>query len=191
MSGPRTVESGRRGRTAVWVAAAALFLTPLIAVQFTDEMNWTAFDFVVLAAMLIAAAGAYDLAARMTHDAAYRAATAIALVTAFLLVWINLAVGLVGAEDHPANLLYAGVLGVATIGAVVARFRAAGLAKALAATSIAQAAVGATALLAGWGSSAPSFPAAIAALTAIFFALWLLSAWLFRRSAQARQGTTA
>jgi cell division septal protein FtsQ len=40
--------------------------------------------------------GAYERAARMTRNAAYRAAIAIALVTAVGLVWINLVVGIIG-----------------------------------------------------------------------------------------------
>ena len=36
----------------------------------------------------------------------------MAIVAAFLLIWINLAVGINGSEDNPANLMYGGVLTV-------------------------------------------------------------------------------
>ncbi len=51
---------------------------------------------------------------------AYRFAVGVALAAAFLLVWMNLAVGLIGSEDNPANLMYFGVLAVGFIGAIIA-----------------------------------------------------------------------
>jgi hypothetical protein len=78
------------------------------------------------------------------------------------------------------------VLAVAGIGAAIAGFRPAGLARALSATALAQAAVGAAALGAGLGSTAPSFPEAILFPTAFFTLLWVASAALFRKAARAR-----
>jgi hypothetical protein len=40
---------------------------------------------------------------------------------------------------------------------------------------------------AGFGSAAPSFPGAIVFLTGFFVALWLISAWLFRKAARERK----
>ena len=56
--------------------------------------------------MLAVAAGPYELAARMTGNSAYRTG-GIAVAAAFILVWMNLAVGVIGTEDNPLNLLYA------------------------------------------------------------------------------------
>jgi len=175
---------GSRWRIAAWAVAALLWLLPLVAMQFTDEVVWDETDFAVWGAMLLGAGGAYELAARMTGNTAYRAAVGVALAAAFILVWMNLAVGIIGSEDNPANLMYGGVLAVAIIGAVIARFRPAGMARALSATALAQALVGVFALAAGFGSTAPSFPEAIVFLTGFFAALWLMSAWLFRRAAR-------
>jgi hypothetical protein len=120
----------------------------------------------------------------MTGNALYHAAVGVAVAAAFLLVWINLAVGIIGSEDDPANLMYGGVLAVAIIGAVVGRFQPAGMARALSATALAQALIGVIALTAGFGSTAPSFPEAIVFLTGFFAALWLIAAWLFRKAAR-------
>src|SRR5688572_8042949 len=60
----------------------------------------------------------------------YRFAVGVALAAALFLVWMNLAVGLIGTEDNPANLLYGGVLAVGIIGAIIARFRPHGMARA-------------------------------------------------------------
>ncbi|MEA3015254.1 MAG: hypothetical protein QOD42_3799 [Sphingomonadales bacterium] len=86
----------------------------------------------------------------------------------------HLAVGIIGTEADPANLVYGGVLAIA--GALVARFRPHGMALALAATALAQALVAAGALIAGFGQASM--------VTALFVAPWLVSAWLFRMAAR-------
>ena len=177
-------QRANRWRIAVWGTAAFVLLLPLVAMQFTNEVNWDETDFIVFSAMLAVAGGTYELAARMTGNSLYRAAVGVAVAAAFILVWINLAVGIIGSEDNPANLMYGGVLAVGIIGAIIARFQPVGLARALSATALVQALVGVIALTAGFGSTAPSFPEAIVFLTGFFAALWLLSAWLFRKAAR-------
>jgi hypothetical protein len=172
---------GNGWRIAVWGAAACLLLLPLAAMQFTAEVKWTGSDFAVWGAMLGIACGTCELATRMTRNSAYRAAVAVAVVAAFLLVWIDLAVGIIGAENNPANLMFAGVIGVAITGGAMARFRAPGMARTLVATAIAQAAVGAIVLARGLADELTP----IVVLTGFFVALWLGSAWLFRRAARA------
>ncbi len=174
----------RLWRGAPWIFAALLLLHPLVAMQFTDEVEWGKTDFLLMSAMLSGACGLYELASRMTGSIAYRAAVGVAVVTAFLLIWINLAVGIVGSEDHPANLMYGGVLAVAILGALIVRFRPDGMARALAATAFAQVLVGIIVLVAGLGSTGSNWPETIVVLTAFFAALWLGSAWLFRKAAR-------
>lgn len=177
--------SGRRGnpwRMAAWGTAALLLLLPLAAMQFTDEVNWGPGDFAIFGTMLLVACGAYELATRTTGNRTYRAAVAMALAAAFLLVWINLAVGIIGSEGNPANLMYGGVLAVGIVGAIIVRFQPRGMAHALIATAIAQAAVAAIALLAGW-SDPRNGPLEIVALNGFFVALFAGSARLFWRAA--------
>lgn len=165
-----------RWHPATWGSAALLLLLPLVAMQFTTEVSWRARDFAVFAMMLIGACGSYELATRMSANTAYRAAAGLAVATAFLLVWANGAVGVIGDEGEPANLMYAGVLGVAIIGAVLGRMQPRGMALTLAATTLAQILVALIALMAGWGNTL--------LVTALFSALWLISAWLFQKSAR-------
>jgi hypothetical protein len=178
---------GRRGlfwRIAPWVTAALILLLPLVAMQFTDEVVWDETDFAVIGVMLFGACGAYELAARMTGNIAYRAAVGVAVVAAFILIWINLAVGVIGSEDNPANLMYGGVLAVGIFGALIVRFQPHGMAHALAATALVQALVGVLALIAGLGSTGANWPGVIVVLTGLFGALWLISAWMFRKAAR-------
>ena len=166
-----------RWRLAIWGAAALLLLLPLVAMQFTKEVNWTLSDFAVFGTMLVVACGTYELAARTTTNSPYRAAVGVAVVAAFILVWINLAVGIIGNEGNAANLMYGGVLAVGIIGAIIARARPHGMARTLVAMALAQALVAAIALVAGLGNTL--------ILTVVFIALWLISAQLFRKAAQA------
>jgi peptidoglycan/LPS O-acetylase OafA/YrhL len=78
-------------------------------------------------------------------------------------------------------------LAVGILGAFVAGSQPHGLARALALTALAQALVGVIAVIAGWGSGEANWPEAIVFLTAFFVALWLASAWLFRRAGRAER----
>jgi len=177
-----TERQGRFRRLAPWMMAALVLLLPLVAMQFSDEVDWNAADFAIMGALLLAVCALYEAAARMTGGVAYRAAIGIALVAALLLVWINLAVGIIGSDDDPANLIFVGVLAVGLIGSLMARFRAHGMARAFAATAFAQATAAPIALTAGWGSAGSNGPWPLVTLTAFFAAFWLGSAWLFRKA---------
>lgn len=83
-----------RLRIAVWSGAALLLLLPLLAMQFTQEMAWTLSDFLVFGGMLLAACAAFELALKLTRNKTYLLAFCIAIATAFILVWVELAVGI-------------------------------------------------------------------------------------------------
>jgi hypothetical protein len=155
MAGNTGNGGGRRGsrwRITPWSAAGLILLVPLVAMQFTDEVNWDVADFVIASALLIGVGVLYELALRITGDTAYRAAVGVALAAAFILVWVNGAVGVIGSEDNDANLMYGGVLAVGIIGAIIARFQPHRMARALFAMALAQALVATIALIAGLGS---------------------------------------
>ena len=174
---------GNRWRIAPWAVAALILLLPLIAMQFTDEVVWDVTDFAVAGALLVGVGVTFELVARKMGSIAYRVAVGVALAAALLLVWVNLAVGLIGSEDELANLMYYGVLAVGLIGAFVARFQPRGMARALFATALAQMLVAAIALSAGLGSPW-SGPLEILLLNGFFAALFVGSALLFREAAR-------
>jgi predicted lysophospholipase L1 biosynthesis ABC-type transport system permease subunit len=118
-------------------------------------------------------------------NTAYRSATGVALAAALFLVWLSLGVGIIGRDGDPANIMYFGVLAVGIIGAIVARFRPLGMARALFATALAQALVTVIALAARLGLPW-SGPAEILLLNGFFIALFVGSAALFRRAARGR-----
>jgi len=160
-------------RIARWAVVAGLLLLPAIAMQFTSEVNWSPGDFVFAAILIGGTALAYDIAVLTRPSHAYRGGVALALAASFLLIWINGAVGIIGNEDNPANLMFGGPLAIAFLGALLSRFRPRGMARTMATAGAAQIAVGVIALTMG---------VLIPFITLFFAALWLTSAVLFRRA---------
>ena len=179
---------GSRVRIAAWATAALILLLPLIAMQFTGQVNWTAGDFIFAAVLLFGSLGAYELAARMTGNTAYRTGFGVAIVAGFLLVWINAAVGI---TDSDADLaLFLGVPAVGFMGALLARFKPRGMMRAMFAAAATHALIAVGALIAG---IVPVYNSAfeILGLTGFFVVLFVGSALLFRQAAQERAATDA
>lgn len=169
-------------RVLAWSAAAIILLLPAVAMQFTDEVDWTAGDFIVMGVMLLLACGSFELATRVTRSLAYVVASAIAVGAAFLMTWVNLAVGIIGSEDNPANLMFAGVLLVGFTGALLALFEPRGMARAMLAAALAQALVAVVAVV--------IYKAYTLVISAFFIVLWLTAAALYRRAAVETQTRT-
>jgi hypothetical protein len=172
--------------TRVALATAFLLLIPLVAMQFTQEVVWTLSDFVFAAVILFGTGLTYVLIARKWNNTVYRMAVGVAVVAGFLIVWVNAAVGLVGSNDNPVNLLYGSVLAVALIGAFVARFRPLGLSYAMFAAALTYAVVTVIALFIWPPSADTAEPAAhmvnVVVGNVLFATLWAVSGLLFRRA---------
>ena len=175
-----TMEDGRDARltralrAVVWGGAAVAWLAPLAAWRWAD-LPWTAFDFMVWGAMLLAAAGVCEIGLRLSGALAYRAGVVVAAGTAFLITWSNLAVGIIGDEGDPLNQIFFGVIAIALIGAFLVRFRAKGMALVMAATAAAQF---------GTAFVALAYEHIVFAIVGVFALGWLLAAWLFREAAR-------
>ncbi|MGH7196656.1 MAG: hypothetical protein ACREGJ_02715 [Candidatus Saccharimonadales bacterium] len=73
---------------------ALILLIPLVAMQFTDEVNWTLSDFIAAGTLLFGTGIAYELLARKTQNIKYRIAIGLTLLALLALIWIELAVGI-------------------------------------------------------------------------------------------------
>lgn len=172
--------------TGIVIAIVILLLVPLVAMQFTDEVDWSLGDFVGAGVLLFGTALTYEWIARRAGNTAYRVAVGVALGASLILVWLNLAVGLIGSEDNPANLLYLWVLFVGLIGTGIARFQPKGMSRALFATALAQALVPVIALII-WTPSfaAPPGLVGVFTLNTLFVTLFAFAALLFRHAGSA------
>lgn len=121
---------------------------------------------------------------RMEPASAYRLGIGAALGTALLLLGVIGAVGLIGVEGDPFDRIYGGVLGVAFLGAAIARFRPRGMACAMIAAAIAQALVVVIALVVGKQHVEVSSVREIVGANGLFVGLWVVAAWLFGRAAR-------
>lgn len=118
----------------------------------------------------------------MNINGAYCVAVGVAVIAALLILWMQGAIATV--EDSPGSIFF-GVLAVGVAGAIIARFQARGMARAMFSTALAQALVGVGAMIA-WQQYLE-----ISILTGCFIALWIGSALLFRKAARvsAESGT--
>lgn len=157
-----------------------ILFIPFIAMQFTPEVNWSAGDFIIMGILIFATGSAYVLLTRYTPNFIQRAAYGAAIGTTFLMVWSNMAVGLIGAGPHAGNLMYIGVLAVVVVGVYFSRFTAKGLELTMFATAIALVLVASVALLANMQSYPGSSVAEIIAVNAFFIFLYCIAGLLFR-----------
>ncbi len=78
------------------ITVALLLLIPLVAMQFTDEVNWTLSDFVVMGVLLLGTGLMCELVMRKVNNIKYRVAICGVILAALVLIWIELAVGIFG-----------------------------------------------------------------------------------------------
>jgi peptidoglycan/LPS O-acetylase OafA/YrhL len=83
-----------RWRRRGWCLAVVLLLAPLLAMRVSTTVHWEAADFAMLAAMLLVAGAALEIAMRVYVDRRARIAAAAGILLAFVLVWADAAVGI-------------------------------------------------------------------------------------------------
>lgn len=76
--------------------AAILLSIPLIAMQFTNEVNWNAFDFIIMGILLFGTGSLCELGMRKVKSFENRIIVCGVVLFVFLLIWAELAVGVFG-----------------------------------------------------------------------------------------------
>ena len=79
-----------------WGGAVALILTPLVAMQFTREVDWDGADFIFAAIIFAIVGGLLELSVRLTKNWFARAGAFFAVLAGFAVIWANTAVGMIG-----------------------------------------------------------------------------------------------
>ncbi|OON67129.1 hypothetical protein [Hymenobacter sp. CRA2] len=171
------------------LATALILLVPAVAMQFSQEVNWTAFDFIFAGAMIFGTGLAYELVVNGKGSLAYRLGVGAALAAAFLLVMVNGAVGIIGSEHNPVNLLFATVLLIVIVGAAMARLRPLGMARTMVVAALAQLLVPAVGLLI-WHMDFTADVRKGLVANLLFVGLWAGAAVLFRRANGSSPGSS-
>ena len=73
-----------------------LLLIPLIAMQLTNEVNWSFFDFIIMGGMLTITGLLIGIILKKVKSYKYKKVLIVTILLIFLLIWAELAVGLFG-----------------------------------------------------------------------------------------------
>lgn len=80
----------------ILISVSLLLMIPLIAMQFTNEVNWTLSDFIVAGVLLYGTGLVCELAMRKITKIEHRIAICALILALLLLTWVELAVGIFG-----------------------------------------------------------------------------------------------
>lgn len=173
-----------------WIIVTFLVLSvPLIAMQFTDELNWQMTDFIIMGTAIFGGGVSFELVKATSKNRIIQVAFGLTLFCMFLLFWVNGGVGIIGNEDQDANLLFGLVPLVCLCGTLMVRFRPKGMALVLFVTAATQMLVPAIAYMI-WPPPGTSWsPGVITVfiICSVFAFLFLLSGMLFRQAAYTSQ----
>jgi len=95
-TGTMEITNQNKRLVTILATALALLLIPLIAMKFTNEVNWKIFDFLVAGILLIGTGLTLEFILRKIKTLRYRILFGIALFVVLLLIWAELAVGIFG-----------------------------------------------------------------------------------------------
>ena len=174
-------------RLSFWaISIFAILMIPFVAMQFTSQVNWSISDFIIMGIILFSIGLTYELIARKSEKTVYHAAFGVALAGVFLLLWVNGAVGIIGSEDNPANLLYGAVLIAGILGSFMSRFKPKGMMFTLYVMALIQFLVPVFGLIIGsandsWGEAGVI---GVFVLNAFFTMIFIISAMLFQRASE-------
>lgn len=78
------------------LAAQLVLLIPLVAMQFSDEWDWKLTDFIIVGILLAGVGIGFQLVVSSAKTNPVRVIIGIMLVAAMVLIWAELAVGILG-----------------------------------------------------------------------------------------------
>jgi len=71
----------------ILLAVPALLLIPFIAMKLTNEVNWTALDFITMGFMLLMTGLAIEVSLRIFNTTWTKVAAVVAVLFGFVMVW--------------------------------------------------------------------------------------------------------
>ena len=173
-------------RLTAWTVVVAFILMIPLAMQFqpfADEVQWN--EAIAYGVILLVVGGFFELWQWLkTRTMTYRIAFGVGLAGILLLGWVSGAVGIIGSENNPANLMYWAVPAVLLIGSLISRFKPRGMGRTLFATALVQALVPVAALIispeVSWSNVGVT---GVFVVNSFFAVLFVVSALLFHCAA--------
>lgn len=90
-----TTQPNVKKRMAIAICiVAAILLIPFIAMQFTNEVNWNLFDFILMGALLLTTATGIEIVTRKVKSSKLKIVLTIVILLLLFLAWAELAVGI-------------------------------------------------------------------------------------------------
>ena len=80
----------------ILLSVAFLLLIPFIAMQLTDQVNWSPFDFLVMGILLLGTGLGCERVWRKIKKTEHRVVFSVVILATFFLIWAELAVGIFG-----------------------------------------------------------------------------------------------
>jgi ABC-type enterobactin transport system permease subunit len=82
--------------TGIVLGVAFILSIPLIAMQFTNEVDWDLTDFVIMGILLLSTGLVVELVIRKVRNMNYRIGLVAVVLVVLFLIWAELAVGIFG-----------------------------------------------------------------------------------------------
>lgn len=169
------------------IGSTLFLIIPLTGMLLSAGVNWGLFDFIFAWVLIFGSGFTYKFITSKISNTKYKAALGIAVFTSLFIVWSNLAVGIIGSEDNPVNLIYFVMLFAVIIGGVAVKFQPKGLSILMLAAAAAHGLIPFAAVLLIGTENIERFTREMNALIVIhlfIIMLWTISGLLFRYSAQ-------
>ena len=96
MTNQQTLNSSKLRIRIIFITTALILSIPLVAMQFTKEVNWTLSDFVIAAVLLLGTGLAIELVIRYVKTRLWRTMLLAIILLLLFLTWAELAVGIFG-----------------------------------------------------------------------------------------------
>ena len=90
------MEKKKKRFIVIVLAVALILMIPLIAMQFTEEVDWSLSDFIIAGVLLLGAGLEIEIVFRRVKETKKRVAIILVVAVVLILFWLELAVGIFG-----------------------------------------------------------------------------------------------
>lgn len=85
----------RKSIISVLIVTVLVLSVPLVAMEFSDEVNWGLGDFIIIGALVFVTGLVYEFQVKHIRNTTHRVVAGIALAAVLFLIWAQLAIGLI------------------------------------------------------------------------------------------------